>query len=155
MINIAKTVKVIGLKGEIKVYPYSQDSSIREGLTIYMDSKEYTIKFVRYQKKMPVIKLIGIDTYEAAEPLINKEIFIKKEDVELEEGEYLIADLIGFDVYDGDKLLGVLKDIWTEYTHDIYVVDSGEEKYIPAVKEFVKEIDLANKRIIVNLIEGL
>ncbi len=155
MINIAKTVKVIGLKGEIKLYPYSTDSSIREGLNIYIDSKKYTIKSLRYQKRLPVVKLVDINSFEEAEVLINKEIFINKSDVELEEGEYLITDLIGFEVYDGDKLIGVLKDIWTEYTHDIYVVDAGEEKYIPAVKEFIKQIDLANKKIVVELIEGL
>ncbi len=155
MINIAKAVKVIGLKGEIKVYPYSPESSIRVGLTIYIDSKKYTITSMRYQKKLPVIKLLGIDTIEQAEPFINKELFINREDIVLDDGEYLITDLIGFDIYDNQTHIGVLKDIWTEYAHDIYVVDAGEEKYIPAVKEFVKEIDLANKRIIVNLIEGL
>ncbi len=156
MIAIAKTTKTVGLKGEIKVYPYSQDTSIREGLDIYINKIEYKIKSVRFQKKLPVIKLYGINDVECASKIINNEIFIKKEDISLEENEFLVIDLIGLDVYTNNQKIGIIENVLTEYNNDIYVVKTDENiKYIPAVKEFVKDVDLVNGKVIVELIEGL
>ncbi len=71
-INIGKIVNVVGLKGEVKVYNYSDYKERYEELDhIYLyemkNLKEYKIEKVRYQKEMVILKLKGIDDRDMAE----------------------------------------------------------------------------------------
>ena len=87
-----------------------------------------------------------------------KLLFAKREDFGLPDGEYFIAELIGceiVDATDGEKY-GELKDIINYGASDIYVIDTADgEKMMPAVDEFVKEIDYDNGRIYVSVIPGM
>ena len=77
---------------------------------------------------------------------------------QLPEGVYYIADLIGLDVYtEENEHLGKVDDIYNTGSNDIYVVkdELGKQKLLPGIDEVIKQIDLENKKIIVNLIEGL
>ena len=78
--------------------------------------------------------------------------------IELEEGEYFIADLIGMNVLtEENEELGKLEDIFNTGSNDIYVVKNNEGKQIllPAISEVVKEINLKENKIVVHLLEGL
>ena len=83
----------------------------------------------------------------------------RREDLEeLPEDTYYIADLIGLDVYEENgNFLGNVDDIFSTKSNDVYVVrtEKGELKYLPSIPEVLKDIDLPNKKIIVNLIKGL
>jgi 16S rRNA processing protein RimM len=67
------------------------------------------------------------------------------------------CDLIGMAVVDEhDHELGVLDTIWELPAHSVLVVkQGGRELLIPAVKEFVRAVDLAQRRMTVRMIEGL
>lgn len=157
MIKVAKIVKTVGLKGTIRVYPYSLDSSINEDVDIYIDDKKYEIKRMYYKKNMIHLELEDINSIDKAESLLNKEILMKRKDIYLEKDEYLVSDLLGFKVFEADNHIGELVDIDSNYYHDMYVVKThnNEIKLIPSVKEFIKKVDVVNKKIIVKLIEGL
>ena len=69
-----------------------------------------------------------------------------------------ISDLIGFKIIDeNDGEIGVLKEVLTTSANDVYVVDLGNSKevLIPAVKEFIIDIDSQENKIFVKLIEGM
>lgn len=157
-IKIGKIVNVRGLKGEVKVYAYTEAPERFEELDyIYVGQDAHEIEKVTYHKGMPVLKLSGIDTVDAAQKVRNRDVFIDKDQVRpLEEGEYLIIDLIGCEVVDSKQgVIGTLVDILTHTAQHVYVVKTPTgEKLIPAVAEFVKKIDLAQRRIEVELIEG-
>jgi 16S rRNA processing protein RimM len=75
------------------------------------------------------------------------------EDPDLEDDEYLVEDLLGCRVVtEAGEDLGVLDEVEPMPAQDVYRV--GEIR-IPAVKEFVREIDLENKVITVRLIPGM
>ena len=74
----------------------------------------------------------------------------------LNKDEYLNSDLVGLNVYVDNKNIGIVKRIDKYPAHDIIVIKGISREYmVPYVKEFVNEIDLGNKKIIINNIEGL
>ena len=143
-INIGKIVNVVGLKGEVKVYG---DFESFNGLDkIYLDDQEYTIENARCQKDMVILKLRGIDDRNMAETLRNREITVHQLR-ELPKGTFYIRDLVGLEVIDltTQKAIGKVKDVMTGMAQDIIIIEleSGKEVMIPNVKEFVKDISLA------------
>ena len=164
VLEIGQIVNTRGLRGEVKVNSFSEDPQRFEKVkSIYVksdkDYKEYEIERVSYVKNQVVLKLKGINKIEYAEALRNLYIYVKREDLEeLPEGTYYIADLIGLDVYEENgEILGKVDDIFSTKSNDVYVVrtEKGELKYLPSIPEVLKDIDLPNKKIIVNLIKGL
>lgn len=85
----------------------------------------------------------GIETREDAIALKNKTFYLKREDIPVPEGSYLIADLIGLPVIDADtgRVYGTVADITEVPRGQMYTVKTGGgEVLFPAVKEFLKKI---------------
>ena len=160
-IKIGRVVNAVALRGEVKVYNYSGYKERYEELTrIIVDDKEYEIEKVRYQQHMVILKLSGINDRNAAESLKTKDVYITEDDLlELPENTFYIRDLIGLAVEDADsgKQLGSLKDVLQPSSQDVYVVElaGGGQIMIPAVSEFIKEVNLKEGVISVHLIEGM
>jgi 16S rRNA processing protein RimM len=79
------------------------------------------------------------------------------ETTDLRKGEFLYEEIIGLAVIstDGNKI-GEVIDIFYNGAHDVYVVRSGEKEYlIPAVREFIKDVQVDKKRIVVDKMKGL
>lgn len=163
-LEIGQIVNTFGIKGQVKVNPFTDDIRRFDELKeIYVEKKHelklFQIEKVNYSKNMVILKLKGIETPEQAETLRNSYLKIdRKNEKKLPEGTYYIADLIGLDVYtDENKLLGKLDYIYNTGSSDIYVVkdEQGKETLLPAIKEVLKQVDLDSKKIIVHIIEGL
>jgi 16S rRNA processing protein RimM len=85
--------------------------------------------------------------------MIGSDVFADDLDVVLEEGEYRVEDLIGLEVFDTEgKLLGTLDEVIAAPAHDIYRVG---EALVPAVSEFVKEIDAPGGKVVIAPIPGM
>ena len=158
-LEIGQVVNTFGIKGFIKVKPFTDDITRFDNLkNIYIKDKQYEIEEVKYHKDMVLLKIKGIDRIEDAEFLRNCYLEINREDGNLEEGAYYIVDLLGLDVItDTGKSLGKIDDIYNTGSNDIYVVkdELGNQILLPAIKDVIKKIDLENKNIIVHLIKGL
>ena len=162
--EIGQIVNTTGLKGVIKVKPFTDDITRFEDLkTIYIsmknELKEFVIEQVRYNKNMVLLKLKGIDTIEEAEKYRNLYLKIHRKDAgELEENTYFIADILGCKVCtEQGEDLGSLIDIFPTGSNDVYVVknEEGKQVLLPAIKEVIKKVDIENRLIIVHLLEGL
>ena len=163
-LEIGQIVNTFGIKGEVKVTPFTDDIRRFDDLKkVYVktkkESKQYQIENVKYHKNMVLLKLEGINRIEDAETLRNAFLEIDREDaIPLEEGTYFIADLIGLEVYTEDgRLLGKVEDIYNTGSNDIYVVkdELGKQVLLPGIEEVIKEVDLENSKIVVHLIPGL
>ena len=160
-LETGKIVNIHGLRGEVKVMPWSDTPDfICEFDTLYVgrDKTPMDVEGARVHKNMVLVKFEGISTPEEANKLRNSVVCIDREDVELPEGTYFIADLIGLDVIDADtdKLYGTVSDVFNTGANDIYEVKDGEKKYyIPAIPQVIIDTDLENKRITVRPPEGL
>ena len=163
-IEIGQIVNTNGLKGVVKVNPFTDDISKFEDLK-YVDIqlknelKKVKIEQVRYNKNQVLLKLEGIDSIEEAEKYRNFYLKTEKESQEdLGEDTYYIVDLIGLDVYsDKNEYLGKIEDVFPTGSNDVYVVKDnlGKQILIPAIADVVKEVDLKNKKMTINLIPGL
>ncbi len=163
-LEIGQIVNTFGIKGMVKVKPFTDDIRRFDELkTVYVEKNgnqtEYEIEEVKYHKDMVLIKFKGIDKVEQAEMLRNSYLTVSRDSVEkLEEGRYYIVDLLGLEVYtDEQTLLGTLEDIFNTGSNDIYVVKDkqGKQILLPAIQDVVKQIDIENKKIIVHLLPGL
>ncbi len=163
-IKIGKIVNAAALRGEVKVYHYSDYKERFEELdSVLLEHKgkyeEYGIEGVRYQKKMVILKLKGVSDRNAAEALKERDIYITEADLrDLPEDTFYVKDLIGCNVVnieDGSRI-GVIADVLQNSAQDIYKIElaSGKEALIPAVGEFVKEVDIEQKLVKIRLIPG-
>ena len=163
-LEIGQIVNTFGIKGMVKVKPFTDDIRRFDELkTVYVEKNgkqtEYEVEEVKYHKDMVLIKFKGIDKVEQAEMLRNSYLTVSRNSVEkLEEGRYYIVDLLGLEVYtDEQVLLGTLEDIFNTGSNDIYVVKDkqGKQILLPAIQDVIKQIDIENKKIIVHLLPGL
>ena len=151
-IKIGKIVNAVGLKGEVKVYNYSDSEEVYERTPeIYAGDRLLKVQNVRMQK--------NIDDRNAAEAAKGTELFITEADLpELPEGQFYIRDLIGMEVEEqGGSFHGVVTDVLQNTAQDIFEVkrDDGKTVLIPKVDAFVQKIDGKERLITVTLIEGL
>lgn len=163
-LEIGQIVNTFGIRGYVKVVPYVDNIERYDELKkVYIKNKntekQYEVEEVKYQKGMVLLKLRGIDKIEEAEKLRNAYLEVDRENaIELEEGEYFIADLIGLQVItDKGEQLGKLEDIYNTGSSDIYVVkdELGKQILLPAIEEVIKEISIEENKITVHIIEGL
>ena len=162
--EIGQIVNHFGIKGMVKVNPFTDDISQFETLKkllLEKDGKliEIEVEETKYSKNQVLLKLKGIDTIEEAEKYRGSYLKIARKDTrKLPEGTYFIADLIGLPVYTEEGiLLGNVDDIYNSGANDIYVVkDSlGKQILLPATKEVIKQVDIENEKIVVHLLKGL
>ena len=163
-LEIGQIVNTFGIKGEVKVKPFTDDIKRFDKLKKINieqknNKKEYEIENIKYHKDMVILKLKGIDQIEQAELLRNSYLKINRNEEEpLEENTYYIVDLLGLSVYtEEDVLLGILDDIYNTGSNDIYVVkdELGKQTLLPAIQDVIKKIDIENQKIIVHLMKGL
>lgn len=164
LMEIGQIVNTYGIKGFLKVVPYTDDITRFEKLNnIYIQTKKsletVTIEEVKYAKNLVLLKIKGIDNINDAEIYKNCYIKIDRSDaVELPEDSYFIIDLIGIKVCtDEGEALGDVIDVFPTGANDVYVVKNelGKQVLLPAIGDVIKNVDIQNKKMIVHLIEGL
>ena len=131
-IRVGRIVNAHGIRGEVRVQP---------------------------RRVSPVLlKLPGVDDMNAALTYKNKDLFLRRADIVLPEGEYFDDELLGLKVYDCDTgaLLGTLTAVDEYPASKVYTVKGERELLIPAVKDaFIRSVDLDGGRMEVKVWEGL
>jgi 16S rRNA processing protein RimM len=160
-LKIGQIISVVGIKGELKVYPYTDAPNSFENFdAVIIDSTTYKIEKVRRKSdNIVILKLFGIDDRNTSETYRQKLIFIDKKDTKpLLEGSYYINNLIGLLVETTEgTYIGELIDVIQNKSQDLYEIqqENGETFLLPAVEEFIINIDINKRTMIVKLIEGL
>ncbi len=159
-IEFGKIVNTHGLKGEVKVYSYTDnEKKILKLKKVYISGKEYKVESMRLQKQMFLMKLQGIDDIDQTKSIMNQMCFREVEKNESNDDEgYFIKDLVGLEVVDLDgNKVGTLKEVFRTGANDVYeVVDENNKSiYLPAIKKVIKSIDISSHKMTVELMEGL
>ncbi len=151
-----------GIKGEVKVYPTTDDPTRFEYLKEAIidagrDTRTVEIENVKYFKQFVILKFKGIDDINDVEKYVKKDLLVTRDNaVPLEEGEYYICDLVGLKVITDDgRDIGILTDIMQTGANDVYVVngDTDEEILIPSIPQCILDRDLEKGIITVHLLK--
>ena len=165
-LKIGGIISTHGLKGEVKVYPTTQDVHRYDVLdTAYIEMPSGKIPVhverVRYFKNLVIVKFRGLDRIEDVEGYLKHDLYVSREDaIELGENEYFVGDVIGLKVITDDgRVLGILDDGMETGANDVYVIASqeepGKEILLPVIRDVILETSLEEGYIKVHLLPGL
>lgn len=157
-IIVGKIGKAYGLKGEARIIPLTDFSErFFDMQEIAVGDKVYKIDSVREDSKSVLMKFENINSPEEVALLRGKFLTVDKKDAApLKDGEYYTFDIIGLIVYDvNNNRLGEVWNVLRTGSNDVYEVNGvdGKELLIPALKKVVKEIDISEKKMVVDLAE--
>lgn len=161
-LEAARLTKTVGLKGEMRAQVLCDDCSLLTDFDLYL-GKEHKQVFVTsaypIANDMCKLKIEGIDTVEKAQPLIGSILYLDREDAELPEDTWFIADILGLPVYDTDsgELYGEVKEIMQNGPTDVYLIrsKSGRELMFPAIPEVLIKVDIEGGRLEIRPLKGL
>ena len=121
------------------------------------ENRHLSVVSARPHKNVFLVELAGLTDINQAESFRGAGIYISKDALVREEGEYFWFELLGLDVFSNDGVfLGIVSQIIPAGDNEIYVVKNGDrEIYLPAAQEVINHIDLENGKMIVSVLEGL
>lgn len=165
-ISIGKVLSPHGIGGLVKVFPYTdfpERISLLQEVDLLTDKERtrYVVEKGSIYGRFWLVKFSGINSREEAAGLNGRLMVIPREDrMPLPDGSYYHDQLIGLQVQSiQGESVGVVTDIIITGGHDLLVVDRPEpglkQLLIPAVGRFVREVNLPEKRVYVDLPEGL
>lgn len=146
-IIIGKVGAARGLDGTVKIIPLTDFEGRFDGLEkISVGGKIFAVEQVKHISGQLFMKFAGIDSRESARTLTNKFLTVDRADAApLADGEFYTFDIIGCEVFDGDKKIGTVTNVLKTGSNDVFEVDG--KILIPALKSVVKSIDVAAKKI--------
>lgn len=153
-----------GIKGYVKLrLPVQHEQRFQRLRRVYVgltaeEATAATIEDVIIRNRQVLVKLSAIRNRTEAEARRGETIFADGDNLESPPpGSYYIHDLVGCSVNTPEgEILGVLDDVLHSAGGDLWSVRRGEKSVlIPAVKEFIREVRIAERVIIVRTIEGL
>lgn len=159
---IGKIGKPHGVRGEVRVIPYTDDVTRFNWLeSVYVGErhpKETAVESSRLHKSFVLLKFAGINDRDEAERLRGAILQVPMEQaIPLEEGEYFLFEIEDMAVYsDQEEYLGQIVDVIETQAHNVFVV-RGEagELLLPDTDEVVLAIDFEAHRMTVHLLDGL
>ena len=151
-IIIGKLGKVRGLDGSIKIIPLTDFDGRFDGLKeVFVGGKLMKIFRVTHIGDEIFAKFEGVDNRETARTLTNKMLTVpRSQAAPLDDDEFYTFDIIGCEVFDGDKKIGTVTDVLKTGSNDVFQVQGAGEILIPALKSVIKKIDIAAKKIFVS-----
>ncbi|MBA1333830.1 MAG: 16S rRNA processing protein RimM [Firmicutes bacterium] len=162
--RIGYIANTLGIAGELKVQVLTNDIARFSSLEFCFidmgkEKERVEIQYYReYKKGYIIIKFRGLDTISETEKFKGRYMVVDEDNLaQLEEGHYYIFQILGCRVKteEGEEL-GEVTDVLQPGGNDVYVVRGREKEIlVPAVKQFVKDIDIKRKVITVDLPEGL
>lgn len=163
MIRIAQIINTRGLKGECKLYLYTDEACdrFRKGNVLYLDDKTpLTVASYSEYKGFGYARFEEITSLEQAETLKGKTLYLPKEKLpEPDEDEFYYHQLIGLEVYNQEgEYTGEVSDILETGANIVLRVKNkkdGKMFLLPFAGQFVKDVDLENHRLVFEEMEGL
>lgn len=164
LIEIGEIVRAHGIRGEVKAVSHTGRTDRFTFLdSVYIEGPSHSgewkkILHVQSGLKHAILRLEGVSTRNQAEALRGCVIRMRREDLPgLSGGVYYVSDIVGFEVTAaGRGRVGVLKDVLAMPAQDVLVIATeGGEIMVPAVEAYVKAVDVSNKEIRIEPIDGL
>lgn len=145
-----------GVRGEVKVDPWADGPAfLTRFSTCYLGGKPVAVESARVHKSQVLLKLRGVDDLPAAAALRGAVVKVDRNAAAAGEGRVFVADLIGLPVFAEGREIGKVAEVLSLPANDVYVVRGEREYLIPAVSEFLEEVDVDAGVVRVRLLEGM
>lgn len=157
-LEAGKIVGTHGVRGEVKIQPWANSPEFLCAFaTLYIENAPIRVISARVHKACIIALFDGINDIDGAALLKNKTVFIDRNDANLKDGEHFLTDLIGLSAVDVQtgEILGRITEILPLNPNNVYVIKGTREILVPAVPEFVKEINVEAGRVTFSLLEGM
>lgn len=163
-IKIGMISNAHGIKGEVKVYPLTDNIKRFSKLKfVFLKTKDEYVKVeiqgVKYLKENVILKMANVETMNDALKYKNEYIYIDKENiVKLPRDSYFISDLMDMEVSTEEgELIGIITSVFPTGSNDVYEIKTPQGKaiLIPAIKDVILTVDVENKKMTIKLLEGL
>ncbi|TMW73192.1 ribosome maturation factor RimM [Alteribacter natronophilus] len=165
-LNVGKIVNTHGIRGEVRVISRTDFPEERyvPGASLFIKTgedhrREVKVTAARKHKQFDLLTFEGLENVNDVEQFKGQLLQVPaSEKPDLEEGEYLYRDIIGCRVVTaGGEEIGTVAEILSPGANDVWVVKRPGKKdaLIPYIEPVVKDVDPLNKRITIELLEGL
>ena len=165
-ITLARVVKTQGRIGEVAAEIHTDvPDRFRVGMKLSALAnsgdarRDVEIEDLWPHKGLVVLKFVGIDSINDAEPLIGSELQVPSADrAELEQGWNYISDLVGCVVLDAGHEIGTIEDVQSGAGEAPLLIVAGSDgkKYdVPFAEAYLEKVDLKQKQVRMNLPEGM
>jgi 16S rRNA processing protein RimM len=158
MVAVGRVVRPWGLLGELAILPLAEAELLSPGRSVYLAGERRVIERAHWYRGRAYLKLSGIDSREQAEGYRSLYLEVAEQELqELGEGEYYYFQLIGLEVHTtAGVYLGQVVQVLPTGANDVLLVHGPlGEVLVPAVDEFITEVDLAGGRLLVEEVPGL
>ncbi|QPC46322.1 ribosome maturation factor RimM [Mangrovibacillus cuniculi] len=165
--NVGKIVNTHGTRGEVRVLSRTDfpEERYKKGSILYVqkenqkDLLEVKVESHRTHKQFDLLTLENVASMTEAEALKNSILKVHESSLgELAENEYYFHEIIGCTVstVDGEEI-GNISEILTPGANDVWVVKrkGGKEAYIPYIEQVVLKVNVEDKVVIIDPMEGL
>ncbi len=163
-ISIGKILNFHGVQGEAKLgYSKNREEFLSKLKEVFVQNNNDFVPLevvrIRFTPKCGIIKFKGIDSINDILEYKNKLVYVKESIAReyLDKDEFLIDELIGMDVYDGEKRVGSVVGVSNNGASDLLSVKTGGEEVhlVPFVKAIVLSVNIKARKVQINNIEGL
>ena len=156
---LGKIVNTHGIKGELRITSNidKKDRIFIPGMKLYIGkNKELeVIKSYRHHKIFDMVCLEGCDDINQVLKYKGLNVYINRDDLKLNKDEYILEELVGFNIVYNSKILGNVKEIVYNNSNILLYIMGDKDFYIPYKGNYINKVDISSKEIIVNDIEGL
>lgn len=159
LVEVGVITRPHGVRGELRVVPHQPDSTtLLDVDAVWIDGERRAVIKARSAKGAILMQLDGIEDRDVAGDLRGAPVSVERGDLELDDGEILLADLVGCQVVTrAGEVWGTVTRVETG-AQDRLVIDPGDgarERQLPLVDEFVSGIDLEAREITIEPPDGL
>ncbi|MEX0735841.1 MAG: ribosome maturation factor RimM [Bacteroidota bacterium] len=164
LIAVGQVTRTVGIRGEVNILSLADSPGRFKELTeVWVGPDEskverFTIAGSRQNRSGVVLKLKELETQPAAEARRGQFVYVRKsKSRKPAAGTYFIHDILGLQVVtETGDVVGIVKDVMQLPANDVWVVvNDGKEVLIPALKHVIASVDLKQRRIVINPLEGM
>lgn len=158
-LEVGKIVTTHGIKGEVKVLVITDNlKRFDKGNKLYVGSEkeQIVIDNSRLQKNMILLSFNGINNINNVLKYLDKTLYVDVDEVRNDD-EIYYDDLIDCKVLVNNEEIGIIEDVIEVPQGEILKIQKNNKEYalVPYVDEFIVEVDIKNKIVIIDPIEGL
>jgi 16S rRNA processing protein RimM len=166
--NVGKLVNTHGIRGEVRIVSRTDfpEERYKKGNRLYLfmpnqsEPVEVVVASRRVHKSFDLLTFEGYHNVNEVEKFKEAIVKVPEDQLgDLEEGEYYFHEIIGCKVLLQENMeeIGTVKEVLTPGANDVWVVkaNKGKDILIPYIDSVVKKVDVKEKTIIIEPLEGL